>query len=325
MMQIPSSGRLRTLAVFTLLSAVILAACGESESSIPGAVEPMDDPFAGGYPMYRSEDHGLRIIVGTPDLGVGEPRVSLAFFDSNGVVAAPSLVARTYFFPDGPGGTRESTGDERTLAYSEFPFGGRGIYVSSMRFERAGLYAIEADVPRDSGETARVLIPLEVAEEPGAPDIGDPVPASEHRTLADVDSIEELTTSWEPDPALYHVTIAEVIERAQPLVVIFTSPAFCTTALCGPQVELASELVPDYGDRVAFIHIDLYENPHEIQGDLDRARRSPLLDEWNITTDQWTFVADASGQITARFEGFVPRGELEAAIDAALEIATASR
>ena len=128
-----------------------------------------------------------------------------------------------------------------------------------------------------------------------------------------------MATGSAPDPALYAHRIADSLAAHRPLVVIFASPAFCTTPLCGPQVEEASELVKQHGDRVDFVHIDLYENPHEINGDLKRAQRTPILQQWGVKTDEWTFVVGADGKVAARFEAFVPRPELEAALKRMLE------
>ncbi len=109
--------------------------------------------------------------------------------------------------------------------------------------------------------------------------------------------------------------------------VVFASPAFCTNALCGPQVEVLSELAARHGERARFLHVDLYENPHEIQGDLDRAVRTPVLEEWGIHTDEWTFIVDGDGLVAARFEAFVTEQELEQALLSLLdaERATAPR
>ena len=112
--------------------------------------------------------------------------------------------------------------------------------------------------------------------------------------------------------------IADSIAAHRPAVVIFASPAFCTTPLCGPQVEDASALARKYGDRTDIIHVDLYQNPQEIRGDLSRAVRSPLLKEWGLRTDEWTFVIDANGEIAARFEAYAPMAEVEAALERVL-------
>ena len=53
---------------------------------------------------------------------------------------------------------------------------------------------------------------------------------------------------------------------------------------------------------------------HEIKGDLDRAVRNPILEQWGITSDEWTFVVDRNGRISGRFESFAPEEELEQAL-----------
>jgi len=308
------------LLLLVALGCAVLAACdggeGEERPSIPGAATLIDDPFSGGYPTYEHEPTGLRIVFGTPDLGVGPSRVSFALFDDDGIVSFPTLNVTTRSYPDG-GDASAVPGREVTLDFRPFPEGGRGIYTGTVDFDSAGLWSIDAAVPQPDGSFARVLFPVEVAEHSTAPAVGDPAPASEHRTVADA-YFDELTTSSTPDPSLYNVEIPQALEAGRPFVVTFASPAFCTNALCGPQVEVLSELGATYRERMDFIHVDLYENPHEIRGDLSVARRAPALEEWGLHTDEWTFVVNADGLVAARFEGFAPIEEVEAAVQAVL-------
>ncbi len=286
--------------------------------ALPGGATPVDDPFSGGYPTYDDEATGLRVVFGTPDLGAGASRVSFALFDDVGLISFPVLDVATRFYPDGAAGEFEpGAGDQ--LRFYPFPLGSRGIYAGELSFPRAGLWALDVTVPRPDGEPAHVVFPVEVTEEAMAPAVGDPAPASASRTSAEVSDLRDLTTASEPDPRLYETSIADALERGEPFVVTFASPAFCTNALCGPQVEVLSELAEDHGDRAAFIHVDLYENPREIQGDFSLARRTPVLEEWGLHTDEWTFVVDARGTVTARFEGFAAREEVEAALLAAFD------
>ncbi|MDA0270621.1 MAG: hypothetical protein O2798_06180 [Chloroflexi bacterium] len=313
--------RRRIALVTVVLAAVALTACSGGDAALPepstvmpGAARLVDDPFSGGYPTYLDEPSGLRLIFGTPDLGAGTSRVAFALFDETGLITFPTLSARTFRYPNGPEAPRTGPAEETTVRYHPFPFGTRGTFTGMLDLAAAGLWGLEVAVPRPDGTVRTILVPVEVVEETRAVAIGVTAPASQNRTAADVAWLAELTTSPAPDPALYGASIADLLGRGQPFVVAFASPAFCTTALCGPQVELLSELVPVYGDQVNFVHIDLYENPHEIQGDLTRARRSPLLDEWGVTGDQWTFVVDANGRVAARFESYAARDELEPAI-----------
>jgi hypothetical protein len=302
-----------------LLGAAVLVACGGEGAGepIPGAAVAIDDPFSGGYPTFDDEATGLRIVFGTPDLGPGRSRVSFALFGADGLVSYPSLHVESRHYPDGAREPYEP-GEAATVTFYRFPEGGRGIYVGDLDFPVAGLWSLAVDVPQADGTVAEVVVPVEVGPRFVAPAIGDAAPASVNRTSSDGTPIEALTTASEPDPTLYDMTIAETLAMSRPFVVTFASPAFCTNALCGPQVEVLSELQVEYGDEAEFIHVDLYENPLEIRGDFSLAKRTPVLDEWGIHTDEWTFVVDATGRITARFEGFAPREEVEPALRAAL-------
>ena len=308
--------------LLTLLVSSLVACADEAPATIPGTAIAIDDPFSGGYPAYDDEEAGLRVVLGTPDLGVGPARLSFAIFDRDGVVSMPSTEIDVRFHADGPGDTAEVR-ETVEFTYRAFPDGGRGLYVGHATFDADGLWSLAIPVALEEGTTT-VVIPVEVAAEPAAPAVGDPAPASHNRTSADEPDLARLTTASEPDARLYQLTVAEALAAGEPIVLVFTSPAFCTTALCGPQVDVLSALADDYDQQAAFIHVDLYENPTEIRGDLSVARRTPVLDEWGLQTDQWTFVIDSDGIVRARIEGFAPREELEAALLAVIAAPGAS-
>lgn len=315
---------LATAVLFGLALALVLAltACNRSpRAGAPRAGADAAPAFGGGYPRFTGTD-GLVALFGTPDLGVGTHRISYVLTDARGLVTAPATQVATYRVT---GSTREAAPVEtREARFTAFPGSARGLYVTELRFDRAGAWALEVTVPHTAGTgsaaggDAHVTVRIEVPERPSAPDIGASAPASHNRTLRNVASVHALSTAPDPDPALYETTIAEALAVHQPLVVVFTSPGFCTTPLCGPQVEVLTALRERYGARARFIHVDLFENPQEIQGDLARARRTPLLAEWGLHTDEWTFVVGADGRVAARFEAFAPLEEVEPALQRVL-------
>ena len=112
------------------------------------------------------------------------------------------------------------------------------------------------------------------------------------------------------------MTIAEALREDTPLLVTFATPAYCQSATCGPQVDVVKELKERHGAQMNFIHIEVYDNPREIrESGIEASRISPTMDEWNLTTEPWTFVMDRQGMVRAKFEGFVGAEELEEAID----------
>ncbi len=290
------------------------AATGHSEASAPRAVGVGDAGFDSGYPRFVDEAAGLTVVFGTPDLGLGSQRVAFVVSDNLGLVKLPIVSVTATFKGDAEVGAP-------TLAkFYDFPEGIRGIYVTQLEFDRTGEWTLGVSFPRPDGSTGGTSFPVQVAERTHAPDVGDAVPASRNRTLADVASIHELSTGAEPDPLLYAQTIAEALEDARPLVVVFASPGFCTNALCGPQAEVVSILRERYAGDANFIHVDLYENPEEIRtGGLDLAIETPLLEEWGLETAEWTFIIDADGIVVHRFEAFAAESEIEQALREVIE------
>jgi len=132
--------------------------------------------------------------------------------------------------------------------------------------------------------------------------------------MTDVERLTQISTGSSQDPDLYQLTIAEAAESGLPTVIVMASPAFCTNAVCGPQVEVLQQLKDEFKDQANFIHVDFYDNPEEIQGDLDRAALSPTVLEWNLPSTEWSFVVDRDGIVTGRFESFAPLEELRIAL-----------
>jgi hypothetical protein len=269
----------------------------------------------GNYPEFRDPASGLTLTFGTPDLGVGTNRLAFAIFGIEGFVRIPVVSLKTFFLPNGVGSDRTGPVEEVVARFQPFPLGLRGSYVTSVNLDRAGAWEFVASFPRADGTITSFALRVEVPLEPRAPAIGSQAPRSKTPTIDSVGSLEKLTTASEPDPELYRLSIADAVASGRPTVVVFTSPAFCTTALCGPQVEVLSQLRARFGDRANYVHVDLYEAPEEIKGDLTRARKAPAVEEWRLDTDEWTFVVDASGRIAGRFESFASEAELIASLE----------
>ena len=265
------------------------------------------------YPTFNDEESGYGAILGTPDLGVGLNRVAFVMTDNAvGIVKTPFARVETYFTPEN--GVTEGPIETVTAQFYDFPLKVRGLYVAELNLDRAGMWEINATVPDTSGNRVGIRFPVEVASEPKSVALGAKVPPTANGTLNDVASVFELTTASEPDDELYDANIDDLVAAGTPFVVTFASPAFCTNALCGPQVEVLSEVKAEFAEIAEFVHIDLYANPHEIKGDLSRAQRTPILEDWGIHTDEWTFVVNGKGEVVAKFEAFVTREELSAAV-----------
>ena len=261
----------------------------------------------------RSDSEDAKIILATPDLAPGTRRFGMVLTNKFGIVAFPVVQIESFKYPDGSHDQADREGPiQNTLArYYPFPYGTRGIHVAYLNFDEPGTWGVEASVPQPDGSIVKLEVVMEVHERTMSVDIGEVPPLSRSRTVEEVDDIADLTTGSMRDENLYQISVGDALQNGKPTVIVFASPAFCTNAVCGPQVEVLSGLRSRYGDQADFIHVDLFTNPQEIQGDLTRAQMSPLLSEWGLVSQEWTFVMDSNGIVVERYENFVPEEELE--------------
>ncbi len=309
--------KLLVSATFLLLAA---AACSTSAEREKAAPETEDTPAAAALtgpeavPLIKGpvSPDGLQVIFGTPDLGVGENRIGFVLTSVKGLVRSPAVSVSSLFFPD-----EGDIGETRQTALAVFrlwPYGTRGMYTTGLTFDTPGRWGLEISVLDAEGGGGTAELFFEVNETASAPTKDQLAIASESKTFGDVAGFEELTTGSLHDRDLYESSIADAVKSGLPTVVVMASPAFCTNAVCGPQVEVLQELKDRYKGQANFIHVDYYDNPGEIQGDLNRAVVSPTVLEWRLPSTEWSFVIDDKGIISARFESFATLEELEQAL-----------
>ncbi len=263
-----------------------------------------------GYPVYVSED-GYTLALGTPDLSPGTHRISVVIEGPQGLVDFPAL-GITVLPQDAPGEMQEVV-----ARFSHFPDGVRGFHVTSVNFTGPGRWNLILHIPSENGFDD-LGIAVDIPLDSSAPSVGDAAPPSQSRTLTDVANIADLSTGETPDPGLYLISLADAVDAGKPFVVVFASPGFCTNAFCGPQAEVLSEVRGLFGDTANYVHVDLFENPEQVRLG-EEPIETPILEEWGLNTDEWTFVVNAQGVVVARFEAFATLAEVEAALAALLQ------
>lgn len=183
----------------------------------------------------------------------------------------------------------------------------------------AGLYAFYVDIPGpatyqltvDAGELGELPpIGFVASEDPARVTVGDEAPKSESRTLEDA-SIEDLTSDPTPEESYYEMTVAEAVESG-PSVLIFATPAWCTSQSCGPMLDQVQEIDSDY-PGLNYVHVEIYENIHV--SSREELVVVPTVEEWSLPSEPWLYVTDGSGTVTAAFEGAVSDAELRRALE----------
>jgi hypothetical protein len=281
---------------------IVAAAC----STTPEAADTPEpaaevDEAAGGQ---------VRVALASTDLAVGSNRLAFGVLGGSGPVRGLRVKTRFVFVDGDPSAILFEAG----ARFVAWPGGAGGVYViDDVEFDAAGRWGMIVEGVTEDGTAIVGQSGLVVNEHSSSPALGAAAPRSASKTASDVADLSELTTSRVPDPSLYELSIADAIDDGQLTVVTFATPAFCQTATCGPQVEVLSSLRPRHAES-AFIHVEVYDNPNEIEGDLSNAVISPLMEEWGLLTEPYTFVIDSDGLIAAKFEGFVTEQELEATL-----------
>jgi hypothetical protein len=188
-----------------------------------------------------------------------------------------------------------------------------GFYTAVVTFDKAGDWGVELQVDSTEPAFKGELRPrFNVLENGFTPALGAAAPRSHNLTVADVTDLALIDSSAKPSPEMHTTTIAAAIEAGKPALVLFAVPGFCTSALCGPELEIMRKLYPQYRDRAEFIHVEFYKDPGTNKVVSDAAR------EWNLRTEPYFFLIDKAGNIAAKFEGPTSLQELDEALKAVL-------
>ena len=152
---------------------------------------------------------------------------------------------------------------------------------------------------------------LERAEDE-IPEVGEAAPRVQTDTLASAKGDEAaIDTRLPPAPDLHRESFADVV-GSKPVALLFATPQLCQSRVCGPVTDIALQLQASYGDRMTFIHQEVY-----VDNDPDKGLRQPLK-QFNLRTEPWLFVVGRDGKVTARLEGSFGLKAFEQAINTAL-------
>lgn len=184
-----------------------------------------------------------------------------------------------------------------------------GIYVANVSFPTPGDWTVTALVKSGGQETFLSPMRFSVLEQGTTPAVGSPAIASQSKTLKDVPDIKQLTSDTEPDPELYQLSVADAIAAKKPFLVAFSTPGYCKTAMCGPNIKVVKQLKGEFHDKMNFIHVEVY--PYPFSESVEAGKLVDTMGEWHLETEPWAFVVDASGVIVAKYEGGITLAELE--------------
>ena len=315
----------RLLTVLALIGFFFLVACTEQtlETQSPTAsqkikITPVDEkqPENGSSPKTNGS---IQAILATTDLSIGKQRVGFTLISPMGNVLVPQVTVTSQVLSE-----NQSINELTTAQFEPWPDNTRGLYVAEINFPQHGEWRLNIEVPWPNGTTIHTHVKMNVKEVAVAPMVGSLGIKSITKTIDQTNDLTELTSGNLQDPDFYRLTLAQAIGNGRPTVVVFTSPAFCSHPFCGPQLEILRDLKIEFKRQVDFVHVDYYESPHLILGNLNNATISKPVLEWNLPDTQWTFVIDHKGTIAHRYQGFVNFRELNRSLIEILPTGTTS-
>jgi hypothetical protein len=187
------------------------------------------------------------------------------------------------------------------------------VYIADVPFEKSGEQRAVAVLRDDEGNLSATNLQttVPIKDRPEIPGVGDPAPSVSTPTLDDVSDVSEIDTRLPPS-TMHEEDLKDVLGK-KPVVLLFATPALCQSRVCGPVVDVTEQVKAEYGDDVAFIHMEIWEDN---QYDPEKPNPRPQVEAFGLMTEPWLFVIDENGDVATRIEGAFSTTELEDAIKA---------
>jgi hypothetical protein len=327
----PSNQHIRAFTVAALVGALVLGACGSSGETTRGQAgsgsgmngatpasgaatapaQPFSPVVAMAEPLVGKNRFALGILDGRTNAPLPDATVKFRFFELHGNQGTLRFEADAVFrAPARDAGLatavqhRHADGSLHIHSNAEADV---GVYTANVTFDKAGQWGVQALIQTKDGRQGAVQTAFEVAAQAKTPVPGEQAPRSRQLIARDVKHLSEIDTSAEPVAALHDITIADAIASGKPSVVLFATPGFCSSRICGPSYEILKKLMEQHQGKAHFIHIEVWQ-------DFDKKVTTPTFQEWRLTSEPWFYIIDGKGVIHTRFDGPTTFAELDAAL-----------
>jgi hypothetical protein len=330
------------LLLVLLVAAALLAGCGGSDgakdpaSQVPAtgglqdkvraaqSVTAQDFPAPGGRTLQQVADSagtaGPELGMATSVFTPGSNRVAFGIIDDRSgfvygktaVYVARSPDAKAEGPYPAPADVLLTQGRYRSkqAATESDPFA--AVYAAEVPFKRAGEYSILA-ITKDGDKTFAAPGQLKVVSkaQDRIPAVGERAPKLQTDTKASARGDLSAIDTRVPPSDMHERSFADVLGK-KPIALLIATPQLCQSRVCGPVVDVGLQLKSRYGDRIEFIHQEVY-----VDNKVEKGLREPLR-RLNLATEPWLFVVGRDGRITARLEGSFGLGAFERALKTAL-------
>jgi hypothetical protein len=172
------------------------------------------------------------------------------------------------------------------------------VYAAQVRFPKPGPWSVLTVTQSGGGMLAApTQVKVVTSDKDPIPEAGEAAPKVQTDTVASAKGDEEsIDTRIPTAPELHQESFADVAGK-KPVALLFSTPQLCQSRVCGPVTDIALQMKAKYGDKMTFIHQEVYAG-----NDPNKGLRKPLQ-QFNLRSEPWLFVVGADGKVTARLEG----------------------
>ena len=314
---------------------VAVGACGSNGDGEPAATTATSATTAAGPPKVRAQ-------LASYDLSAGRPqRVIVGLVAGEGRLVSFGTATFSFAFL----GTREDQAQKATVASKatatwipvpgqQLPAGpsqprvvaasdGTGVYAAyGVVFDRPGYWGVKVDlIVGDRPVSTQAQ--FDVAAKPAVVTVGSPAPRTEN-ALPGVSGVPPKAVDSRaepdgavPDPELHSKTVSAAVATGRPTMVVISTPVYCVSQFCGPITDLVQRLAGQHGDRMNFVHL-------EVWFDFEKKQLNKSAGEWIVSpgsqdaAEPWVFLVGGDGRILERWDNVASEVELLPAVEKAL-------
>ena len=330
--------------VFALLAACIalVAGCGgggdkdpvervPAKGGLRERVREAQSPDASAFPATAGKTlqqvadgvgaQGPDLALASSVFTTGENRMAFGLIDQQGqfvygptavyVARTPDALAKGPYVAPADVLLTEGRYRSKQAATEQDPFS--AVYAAQVPFDKAGKWSVLA-VTATGGRQIASTGAIEVLKpsQDKIPEVGQEAPKVKTDTVADAKGdLGRIDTREPPLPDMHERSFDQLVGK-RPVALLFSTPQLCQSRVCGPVTDIAAQLKAKYGNRMAFIHQEVYKG-----NDPNKGLRDPLV-QFHLQTEPWLFVVDRNGKITSRMEGSIGAKAFENAVQSGL-------
>ncbi len=280
------------------------AACSKKVRKITGA-QTLAQVTSGHAQTVQMNSAGFEVLSGKPD------RLVFNLIDPSSGNAITASTATLWIARDQ---TSAATGPLTANYRSEGLPADRGFYEVLLTIPSDGTWLAVAEAQRagksapDFGATQFQVGPRSTMPKPGDHARSVPTPTySDHR------GVNPICTA-KPQCSMHAISLDLALKSGKPTVLIISTPAFCSSQLCGPETDVVQSVSKGFAGRINFVHVEVYRDNKAAT--IQQQILSPAAAQWRLDEEPVIYYIDAAGLIKSRTIGPAYTSEVRTAATA---------